>query len=69
MLLDKNDSKSYINDNELSLNDSCVEELAGFTDIKKNNASYIKQQDENDNDDEEFFTKILEVDEEYLGSN
>jgi hypothetical protein len=61
----QNDSKSFINDADMSLNDSCMEELATLQEFK----SYDRGHNHDISDDDVSFTRILEVDEEYVGSN
>jgi hypothetical protein len=63
----QNDSRTYFND-EMSLNSSCMEDLANISELKHLN-SYDRNFREEDMASVESFTRILEVDEEYIGSN
>ena len=67
----QNDSKSIINDDNVSLNDSYVEDLANLQELRhmSSNNIVVETKIQDNSDDDVSFTRILEVDEEYINSN
>ena len=65
------DSKSIIvyGGNDFSMNNSCIEDFEQFADLKSQLSIDNKNAPNDDIAEEVSFTRILEVDEEYYGSN
>jgi len=51
------------------MNSSCIEDFAPFTDVKSLRSNDFKDLVLDDQNPEDLFNQIPEVDEEYLGSN